>query len=131
MADVRAARYTAAPVTRRRTREIVLEAFGRSSFAAQAAEGPGADGFVNLVPVGSDAQSCDQMLGSLETAGLKTRHPLTGDISLSVKGEAAAARAPCATGGPPPSHWQIQRPGRSPSTCGSHRTPSRRSVSAG
>ncbi|GGW25495.1 hypothetical protein [Streptomyces xantholiticus] len=87
MADVRAARYTAAPVTRRRTEEIILEVFGRSSFTAQATEGPWTDGFFTWYLSDLTLQSGARMLDSLETAGLKIRLPLTGDISLSVKGQ--------------------------------------------
>lgn len=101
MAAVRAARYSAAPVTRRRTEEIILEVFGRSSFAAQVTESPGANGFFtwylsDLTPEGSA-----RMLDSLATAGLKAHHPLTGDISLSASGGESGAARPVRDPRPP------------------------------
>lgn len=100
MADVRAARYPTAPVARRRTEEIILEVFGRSSFAAQATEGPGADGYFTWYLSDLTPQSCARMLDSLESAGLKTHHPLTGDVSLSVTGEAGNGPRPMRNGRP-------------------------------
>ncbi|MEU4255232.1 hypothetical protein AB0B42_22980 [Streptomyces fradiae] len=86
LATVRAARYTAAPVSRRRTEEIILEVFGRSSFAAQVTGEPGADGFFTWYMSDLTRQSCERMLDHLDRAGLKTRHPLTDDISLFATG---------------------------------------------
>ncbi|WP_328726582.1 hypothetical protein [Streptomyces sp. NBC_00259] len=102
MAAVRAARYSAAPVTRRRTEEIILEVFGRSSFAAQAFERQGADGFFTWYLSDLTSETCGRMLDSLAIAGLKARHPLTGDITLSAATGGSGGARPVRDTRPPP-----------------------------
>lgn len=82
LATIRSTRYTAPAVSRDRVEEIVREVFGGLPFATGADGKEGADGFFSWYLSDLTSQSSSRLLESLEAAGLKARHPLTGDISL-------------------------------------------------
>ncbi|MGW0790183.1 hypothetical protein ACWD04_18505 [Streptomyces sp. NPDC002911] len=94
LAAVRAARYTASPVSPSRTEEIVREVFGRSSFAARVSGAAGTEGFFSWYLSELNPQISSRMLRSLDSVGLRTRHPLTGDISLSRTGSGGEVTRP-------------------------------------
>lgn len=82
LATMRSTRYTAPAVSRDRVEEIVREVFGGLPFATGGGGKEGADGFFSWYLPDLTSQSSGRLLESLEAAGLKARHPLTGDISL-------------------------------------------------
>ncbi|WP_142212975.1 hypothetical protein [Streptomyces sp. SLBN-118] len=82
LATMRSTRYTAPAVSRDRVEEIVRDVFGGLPFATGAGGKEGADGFFSWYLSYLTSQSSSRLLESLEAAGLKARHPLTGDISL-------------------------------------------------
>lgn len=82
LATMRSTRYTAPVVSRDSVEEIVREVFGGLPFATGAGGKEGADGFFSWYLSDLTSQSISRLLESLEAAGLRARHPLTGDISL-------------------------------------------------
>ncbi|MEU0394523.1 hypothetical protein ABZ208_17445 [Streptomyces sp. NPDC006208] len=99
LAAVRAARYAAPPVSRKRVEEIVQEVFGRSPFAADESTQASTDGYFAWYLAGLTQQDWNRLLKNLESSGLSARHPLTGDIVLSRVGhDAGHGRRPSQEG---------------------------------
>ncbi|MFJ2554871.1 MULTISPECIES: hypothetical protein [unclassified Streptomyces] len=83
LTDVRGSYYTVPAVSSVRAGEIVREVFGPSAFRADGNGVRGAGGFFAWYLSDLNAQSWGRLLGALKSAGLNTRHRLTGDMVLS------------------------------------------------
>lgn len=94
LATVRSTRYTAPAVSRDRVEEIVREVFGGLPFATGASGKEDTGGFFSWYLSDPTLQSCSRLLKILDTAGLKARHPLTGDISFSRTGNGGVDARP-------------------------------------